>query len=98
MKLKRKYARLTLILLGMCLVSIFLTYVGRGEIAFSGTFLVLTLLFFAAMAFVRIHYLKCPYCRKGLAVPHWSPWAEKQYCPKCGQQFVFDDEADIPNK
>jgi len=47
MKLKRKYARLTLILLGMCLVSIFLTYVGRGEIAFSGTFLVLTLLFFA---------------------------------------------------
>ena len=95
MRLKRKYARLTLILLGVCLVSIFLTYVGRWEVAFSGTFLVLTFLSLIAMVFVRMRYLKCPHCGKGLAVPHWGAWAEKQYCSRCGQPFVFDDELEL---
>lgn len=48
-----------------------------------------------AMLAVRTVFLRCPQCGKGLARPYWNPGAgHEQFCTKCGQPFVFDDELD----
>lgn len=41
--------------------------------------------------FLRIRHLRCPYCKRGLAVPQWKP-GRRYLCPVCRKPFVYDDE------
>lgn len=100
--LKRKHARCVTVLLIVTLLFAALPVV-MYELAGAGSLLWGILgvsgatVCLMAMIAVRTKFLCCPYCGKGLARPYWNPGEEHvQFCTKCGQQFIFDDETDAP--
>ena len=98
MKLKRKYARLIIVLLAVDVLLVLL-----GSLLFrwyAPTFLViadacvittLSLL----TPYLRMRLLLCPHCGRGVARPYWkASESHEQFCAKCGKPFVFDDDSD----
>ena len=99
-KLQRRHARMVIGFMGCAiaaaLVSVFL--METNETAGMAAFLVF--IGFAVMAlYCRFHFLKCPTCRKGVAVAHWNPTPGKRAkCSICKCDFIFDDEININSK
>lgn len=97
LKLERKWARIVLGLMAMtfvcALVPVVMYYVVKAK---SSTWLLLgmggSILCMALGIMLRIQHLRCPYCRRGLAVPQWNP-GRHYLCPACRKPFVYDDEA-----
>lgn len=100
MKLKRKYARLVNAFMIAALLFAWLPWAMYdlagadsllwGFLGVSGASVCIT-----AMIVVWAKFLRCPFCGKGVARPYWKPGeGHRQFCSKCGQPFVFDDEAD----
>lgn len=40
---------------------------------------------------LRFRRLRCPCCRRGVAVPQWGP-GRRYRCPVCHKPFLYDDE------
>lgn len=45
--------------------------------------------------FIWLHELRCPYCRRGIAMPWWRG-DETYFCCRCGRKLVFDDMPEDP--
>ena len=85
--LKRKYARISIILFLLAIASAALCIIfSSGK--YSVTFAALSILFFIASALVR-SALKCPSCNKKLPQPQWSKSGTLR-CPKCGKLIEYD--------
>jgi len=96
--LKRKYARLCILLLALTFLIIALPVL---MYEFAGSDLALwgmvgiggAVICMALITAVRFYCLRCPSCGKGLARPYWNPSPNhEQFCVKCGKPFVYDDE------
>ena len=98
MKLKRKYARLIIVLLAVDVLLVFLVpLLFRWDApvflvtADACALVTLSLL----IPYLRMRLLLCPHCGRGVAQPYWNAGeAHEQFCVKCGQLFIFDDEDD----
>jgi hypothetical protein len=43
--------------------------------------------------FLRVVLLRCPHCGGPAAKPYWKARPDReQYCAKCGERLVYDDE------
>ena len=99
-KLSRKHARMVLGFMGAAIAAAVVAMVTFEQNELIGGTAVLAFFGLAAMSlYCRFHYLRCPVCRKGVAVPHWNPAPGKRpKCPVCKCDFIFDDEINIGNK
>ena len=89
--LKRKYARLTIVLFVAGLLLICICPIAKHlglvcEIASCVSGFVL----FVASLVIRIIFLKCPTCRKAIPSPQWSKNGTI-LCVKCGERFIYDE-------
>ena len=96
-KLSRKHARMVI---GFMAAAIFFAVVSMlimETYPTTGAFAFLAFFGFAGMAlYCRFHFLRCPVCRKGVAVANWNPTPGKhKKCPVCKCDFIFDDEINI---
>jgi hypothetical protein len=96
LKLKRKWARAVCVLLAMAMLFAFFPWVMYDLVGAEGSLWVYigccgTLICFVAALALRSRRLACPHCGRGMARPRWNP-GKRDYCPNCGQSFVFDDE------
>lgn len=94
--LKRKHARLCLILLGLAVLSLvclaLTAYVVKPEGLFWDIFWIVSVWFFMTATIIsEILLLRCKNCGKTCTRPRWNP-GETLYCPICGKPFVFDDD------
>jgi len=87
--LKRIYARVSLVLFVLILVSILLCWIFSSHYTLPVIFACLAVLLFFIALVIRILKLKCPSCGKGYATPQWSK-SGTWYCPRCGKPFVYD--------
>ena len=84
-KLSRKWARISLICIGIflagCLIACLTNY-----------FLVwlLGIPFMIASFVIKFVVLRCPGCGRGGAIPQWSK-SGTYHCPMCGIKFEYDD-------
>lgn len=95
--LKRKHARLCIVLLALALAFTALPRIMYSVLdldgmlwAYLGVGGLLVCLTLALSTWSN--YLRCPSCGRSLAPLRWKA-GERCYCAKCGQPFVFDDEA-----
>lgn len=105
--LKRKHARCVTVLMIVTLLFLALPVVmyelaGAGSLLWGILGVSGSTVCLMAMIVVRWKFLQCPYCGRGVARPYWNPGRDHtQFCIKCGQPFIFDDEldgADTTNK
>lgn len=98
MKLKRKYARLIIVLLAVeLLLAVLLPLLFRWEaptfLAVADACVLVTLCLLTP--YLRMRLLLCPHCGRGVARPYWKDnESHEQFCVKCGKPFVFDDDPD----
>ena len=98
MKLKRKYARLIIVLLAVdvllvLLVPLLFRWDAPVFWVTAGVCAVVTLSLL--IPYLRMRLLLCPHCGRGVAQPYWNAGTgHEQFCVKCGQPFVFDDDPD----
>lgn len=98
MKLKRKYARLIIVLLGFTLL-VCLAIIILGEAGAPHTVMVVLICVATTcvilMLYLRFRLLGCPNCGGSAARPYWNPdESHRLFCPKCGKPFIYDDEPD----
>ena len=94
--LKRIHARLSIIMLGAVAlfyaVLAWLTYVEAPQF----TLMVMNILapgLLMGVIFLRVVLLRCPHCGGPAAKPYWKARPDReQYCAKCGERLVYDDE------
>ena len=96
-KLSRKHARMVFCFMGAAVASAVIAMLTMEINEMMGIVAFLAFFGFAAMAiYCRFHFLRCPVCRKGVAVPAWNPTPGKhKKCPVCKCNFIFDDEINI---
>ena len=88
--LKRKYAKLCIVLLAVGLAILFLNSIFAsfgfvyGIVAFG-----LGWAFIIAAFVVRIIFMRCPSCGLTAPLPRWSS-SETFYCHRCGKPFIYD--------
>ena len=89
MKLKRKYARLIIILLALDVLFVLLGHLLVRW--YAPAFLVIA----DACAIVTLSLLTPYLWLRLLLWPYWkASESHEQFCVKCGKPFVFDDEED----
>ena len=88
--IKRVYARLSMVLISLSLISIVLCGIlGRLPVIYPIVFACLGIVFLGAFIVVQILFLKCPSCGKSATRPQWSK-GHTFYCPYCGKPFEYD--------
>jgi len=88
--LKRVYARISIILFALGIVSIFLCVIlGTLPVIYPIIFALLGVVFFVASTVVRIVFLKCLSCGKSHNRPQWTS-ESTFYCPYCGKPFEYE--------
>ena len=98
MKLKRKYARLIIVLLAVnlllvLLVPLLVRWYAPAFLVIADACVIVTLSMLTP--YLRLRLLLCPHCGRGVARPYWrASESHQQFCPKCGKPFVFDDDPD----
>jgi len=99
-KLQRKHARMVIGFMACAIVAALVSIVMMEINEIAGAACFLAFFGFAAMAlYCRFHFLKCPTCRRGVAVAHWNPTPGKRAkCSICKCDFIFDDEININSK
>jgi len=99
-KLQRKHARMSIGFMGCAVASALVCMVLMEINEMAGAAAFLGFIGFAIMSlYCRFHFLKCPVCRRGVAVPRWNPAPGKHSkCSICKCDFIFDDEININNK
>ena len=88
--LKRKYARISIVLL-VAGVAVILMCPTFGYISvLTGTVCYFTGLALAIAGFVvRFIFIRCPSCEKVSPMPQWTR-SGTIYCHKCGERFTYD--------
>ena len=96
-KLSRKHARMVIGFMSAAIVCAFVAMLMMETDPTTGGMAFLAFFGFAAMAlYCRFHFLRCPVCRKGVAVAAWNPTPGKhKKCPVCKCDFIFDDEINV---
>ena len=95
-KLERKHARMTLAFMAVAILAAVAAMVISEKDELMGSVAFLVFLGFAAMAiYCRFRFLRCPTCRKGVAVPRWNPNGKHDICRNCKCPMYFDDEIRI---
>ena len=95
-KLSRKHARMTLGFMVAAVMAALVAMVTIEQDEMMGSLAFLVFLGFAALAiYTRFHFLRCPVCRKGVAVPRWNPNGKHDVCRNCKCPMYFDDEIKI---
>lgn len=94
--LKRKHARLALVLLGLTIPSAAVPWLacdvlGRDSLFWGVVGVGGATAFSIAALFVIFCFLRCPGCGKTIAGIRWNSGGQS-YCPRCGEPFIFDDE------
>ena len=87
--LKRRYARISIVLviLGLAILLLFKTYYGNVyEIVFACIGVALSI----AGIVISFIFIRCPSCRRRSVGPQWSK-SGTRYCSFCGERFVYDD-------
>ena len=98
MKLKRKYARLIIILLALDVLFVLLGHLlvrwyAPAFLVIADACAIVTLSLLTPYLWLRL--LLCPDCGWGVVWPYWKvSESHEQVCVKCGKPFVFDDEED----
>ena len=98
MKLKRKYARLIIVLLAVnlllvLLVPLLVRWYASAFLVIADACVIVTLSMLTP--YLRLRLLLCPHCGRGVARPYWrANESHQQFCTKCGKPFVFDDDPD----
>ncbi len=98
--LKRKHARLEMVLMAAAIALAFLPWVmydlaGADSLLWAFLGAVGAIACLGAMMIVQHTCLRCPHCGRSAARPYWKAGeGHEQFCPKCGQPLVFDDEAE----
>ena len=87
--LKRIYARISLIIFILTLVSLLFCALYSSQYVLPVIFACLAVLLFFIALGIRILKLKCPSCGKSYATPQWSK-SGTWYCPRCGKPFIYD--------
>ena len=96
MKLKRKYARLIIILLALDVLFVLLGHLlvrwyAPAFLVIADACAIVTLSLLTPYLWLRL--LLCPHCGRGVARPYWrASESHQQFCTKCGKPFVFDDD------
>ncbi|MCI8909950.1 MAG: hypothetical protein HFG09_04645 [Oscillibacter sp.] len=95
-RLERKWGRIVLGLMGLTFVCALLPVaMYYGLKAKSAVWLLVgaagAILCMALGVMLRIQHLRCPSCKRGLAVPQWKP-GRRYLCPVCRKPFLYDDE------
>lgn len=89
--LKRKYARMIVVLGFVVLLSIGAAAAFRHNPMILRCSLGVLAASVLLIAFIRWRYLRCPHCGKSAAIVYWAPgW--RQSCPKCKKEILFDDQ------
>lgn len=88
MKLKRTYARLSILALAagivcLCIPAVFNLHESAETFIYAGGALML------ASLLVKTLLLRCPNCGYRGAIPQWSK-SGNIHCPKCGEPFEYD--------
>ena len=102
MRLERRWSRLAAALLALAvafaLVPVF-AYHLAGARGWDWLFLGLlgALVCLAAAMWLRLRKLRCPCCGESSARPRWRP-GSREYCPRCGAPFRYDDEPEDPEE
>jgi len=96
-KLQRKHARMVIGFMAAAIAAAVVSMLTMEMDEMMGGAAFLAFVGFAAMAlYCRFHFLKCPTCRRGVAVAHWNPTPGKRSkCQFCKCDFIFDDEIKI---
>ena len=102
MRLKRSTARLVCVLLAAAVAfALFpagMYYLAGGRSTdwlFIGVLGALVCL--SAAVWLRLRKLRCPRCGGSSARPRWRP-GPREYCPRCGAPFRYDDEPEDPEE
>lgn len=98
MKLERKYARRILVLFALtillvCLPLLMYNVLGAQSWAWSIIGVGGAIVCMASGSMLRMKHLRCPYCKRGVAVPQWKANGKRYVCSCCKKPFVYDDEA-----
>lgn len=94
--LKRKHARVCIVLLMLAVVIGFLPLVVLGvlrtDMGSWAKWCFISGLVCAGLAtIIRLNCLRCQNCGEGLAGVRWGT-GKDGYCPRCGKPFIFDDD------
>lgn len=89
--LKRKYAKMIIVLGMLALLAVGVALAFRKEPVILRTSIVVLVVSVLLIAFIRWRFLRCPNCGRSAAIVYWAPgW--NQSCPKCHERIYFDDE------
>ena len=89
--LKRKYARIIIVLGFVVLLSIGTAAAFRHNPPVLKGSLIVLAISVLLISFIRWRYLRCPHCGKSAAIVYWAPgW--RQSCPRCKKEILFDDQ------
>ena len=85
-KLSRKWARISLVCMGIFLAGVVVTiFTNHPAGFFAGV------PFMTAALVIKFVVLRCPGCGHGGAVPQWSKEQRVYHCPRCGAKLEYDD-------
>ena len=96
MKIERKYGRLVLKLFLATVVFAVLPFLMNNVLDLD-SWLWTIIGFVGALGcmmagmIIRTKHLRCPNCKRGIAVPQWNP-GRRYLCTVCRRPFVYDDE------
>jgi len=93
-KLSRKHARMVIGFMAVAIVFAVVAMLTMETNEVMGVTAFVAFFGFAALAlYCRFHFLRCPVCRRGVAVASWNPTpGKRKKCPVCKCDFIFDDE------
>ena len=94
--LKRKHARICLLLLLLAVVFVCMPFAAHRILDVDTGFWVQlgyigTVVCAGLAVLKKINCLRCPCCGQGTAALHWNAGRDG-CCARCGKPFVFDDE------
>ena len=85
-KLSRKWARISIICMGVFLAGSFVTILTNASAG-----MLVGVPFAIASLVIKFVVLRCPGCGHGGAVPQWSKVQREYHCPRCGAKLEYDD-------
>ena len=84
-KLSRKWARISIVCMGIFLAGCLVTFVTNHFIGW-----LVGVPFLIASFVIKFVVLRCPGCGHGGAVPQWSR-SGTYFCPRCGTKLEYDN-------
>ena len=87
--LKRTYARICLVLAGLCIALLISSAVFFTHPTIPIVFVCIAIGLFVAAIIVKVALLRCPSCGNTNTPLQWSK-SNTAHCSKCGKPFIYD--------